>query len=48
MFPYNQNLSSKAKAISNKLVVNNGDFDLPKLICLNGLFWYSFDKVRHW
>jgi hypothetical protein len=24
-----------------------GDFDLPKRICLNGLFWFSFDKVRH-
>jgi hypothetical protein len=24
-----------------------GDFDLPKRICLNGLFWCSFDKVRH-
>jgi hypothetical protein len=23
-----------------------GDFDLPKRICLNGLFWFSFDKVR--
>jgi hypothetical protein len=23
------------------------DFDLPKWICLNGLFWFSFDKVRH-
>jgi hypothetical protein len=24
-----------------------GDFDLPKRICLNGLFWFTFDKVRH-
>jgi hypothetical protein len=24
-----------------------GDFDLPKRICFNGLFWFSFDKVRH-
>jgi hypothetical protein len=24
-----------------------GDFDLPKRICLNGLIWFSFDKVRH-
>jgi hypothetical protein len=23
------------------------DFDLPMQICLNGLFWFSFDKVRH-
>jgi hypothetical protein len=25
----------------------SGDFDLPNRICLNGLFWFSFDKVRH-
>jgi hypothetical protein len=24
-----------------------GDFKLPKRICLNGLFWISFDKVRY-
>jgi hypothetical protein len=24
-----------------------GDFDLPKRICLNGLCWFSFDKVRN-
>jgi hypothetical protein len=24
-----------------------GDFDLPKRICLNGLCWFSFNKVRH-
>jgi hypothetical protein len=23
-----------------------GDFDLPKRIGLNGLFWFSFEKVR--
>jgi hypothetical protein len=23
-----------------------GDFDLPKRICLNGLFWFSFDKIK--
>jgi hypothetical protein len=23
------------------------DFDLPKQTCLNGLFWFFFDKVRH-
>jgi hypothetical protein len=24
-----------------------GDFDLPKRICLNGLFLFFFDKIRH-
>jgi hypothetical protein len=24
-----------------------GDFDLPKRICSNGLFWYFLDKVSH-
>jgi hypothetical protein len=24
-----------------------GDFNLPKRICLNGLFLFFFDKVRH-
>jgi hypothetical protein len=24
-----------------------GDIDLPKRICLNGLFFFFFDKVRH-
>jgi hypothetical protein len=24
-----------------------GDFDLPKRICLIGLFWFFVDKVRH-
>jgi hypothetical protein len=24
-----------------------GDFDLPERICLNRLFWFFFDKVRH-
>jgi hypothetical protein len=24
-----------------------GYFDLPKRKCLNGLFWFFFDKVRH-
>jgi hypothetical protein len=30
-----------------KLNPFTGDFDLPKRIFLNGLFWFSFDKVRH-
>jgi hypothetical protein len=27
-------------------LIFTGDFDLPKRICLNGLFWLSFDKGR--
>jgi hypothetical protein len=29
------------------LIPFTGDFDLPKRICLNGLFLFFFDKVRH-
>jgi hypothetical protein len=35
------------KSSSVNLNPFTGDFDLPKRICLNGLFLFFFDKVRH-